>query len=165
MHPGIFAGPFRAAASLGVLLTIGGCVADRPSPASPANPVSTAVTQPFRDLSLIRDKLPPAIVEAAVSPYRPLEDCRSIARALSKLDEVLGRDVDAPLVDGDSAELAGDIITSAASLPFRGVIRRVSGAQERDRAAAAAVLAAMARRGFLKGERAALHCETSSQKD
>jgi hypothetical protein len=36
-------------------------------------------------------------------------------------------------------------------LPFRGVVRRISGAHKRDQKREHAILAAIARRGFLKG--------------
>ncbi|HET9161720.1 MAG TPA: hypothetical protein VFN88_14005, partial [Caulobacteraceae bacterium] len=42
--------------------------ASRPQ-APQSAPVATAIQQPFRDLSLIRDEVPEALVRAAESPY------------------------------------------------------------------------------------------------
>jgi len=141
-----------------VLLGLAGCatVAD---PRAPRDPVGEAVTQPLRDLSLVQGELPPGLRTAVAKPYRPLSDCASLRTELAALDGWLGPDVDAADAARDGAAgLLGDVVTGAASLPFRGVVRRASGARDRDQAIAAVVLAAMVRRGFLKGERVALGC-------
>jgi hypothetical protein len=57
-----------------------------------------------------------------------------------------------------AAGLVTDAVRGATALPFRGVIRRVTGAETRDKLRARAVLAGMTRRGFLKGWMQAGQC-------
>lgn len=126
-----------------------------------ADPVGAALQQPMRDLSLLQEAPPPsALIKAAAGPYvtEGLRDCPAIARELAALDEVLGRDIDGPVAAGDSSShLAAGVIGEVFGLPFRGVVRQISGAQQRDTARQTAVLAGMVRRAFLKG-RASLAC-------
>jgi len=146
--------PALAAAAV---LALAGC-ATLADPATPQDPVGAAVVQPLADLSLLRSNLTPQLAAAAVQPYRSPGDCAAIAAELADLDARLGPDVDTPPPDGSAAGFAGEVVTGAASLPFRGVVRRLSGAHRRDRETAAVVLGAMVRRGFLKGARAAQRC-------
>jgi hypothetical protein len=147
-----------AVVAAAAIFGLGGCttVAD---PAAPRDPVGEAVVQPLADLSLLRADVSPELGAAAAEPYRPAADCGAIAAELADLDARLGPDVDAPARPATAAGFAGDVVTGAASLPFRGVVRRLSGAHKRDRAAAAVVLGAMVRRGYLKGARDTLRCE------
>jgi hypothetical protein len=123
--------------------------------------VGEAVQQPMRDLSLIRDAVPPSLTEAAVAPYAnpAAGDCAALRVRLVELDKALGPDVDTPAESSDAmVGLAGDLVRGAIGLPFRGVVRRVSGAEQRDAALRRAVLAGMVRRGYLKGRLAELSC-------
>ncbi len=128
------------------------------------DPVGAALEQPMRDLSLMQDAAPSeAIRRAVTAPYdvEGLSDCRAIQTELAALDAVLGGDIDAPAaLQNGSGQLAAGVIGSVFTLPFRGVVRQVTGAHQRDRARAAAILAGMVRRGFLKG-RATLACPAS----
>ncbi|MDP1737557.1 MAG: hypothetical protein Q8L23_08960 [Caulobacter sp.] len=117
--------------------------------------MSGAVSQPFRDLGMIRKPIPDALAKATASPYATEvpPDCAAITGEIATLDAVLGPDLDG--VKGDQASDAEEIIIGALrgalDLPFRGIVRRISGAEKRDRARVAAVLAGMVRRGYLKG--------------
>jgi hypothetical protein len=126
-----------------------------------ADSVDAALQQPMRDLSLLQDAPPPAaLTKAAAGPYltEGLGDCPAIAQELAALDAVLGRDIDGPVAAGDrSSRLAAGLIGEVFGLPFRGVVRQISGAQQREATRQAAVLAGMVRRAFLKG-RATLAC-------
>lgn len=121
-----------------------------------------AVTQPLRDLSVIRDVLPPTLSRAAEAPYGvgPSASCASLSAEIGALDEVLGSDVDGG--PGQDPNLAENLLTGAlrdlVSLPFRGVVRYASGAEKLDRLKARAILAGSVRRGFLKGYARALGC-------
>ncbi|HRD45035.1 MAG TPA: hypothetical protein PLF78_00980 [Caulobacter sp.] len=121
-----------------------------------------AVGQPLRDLGMVRPATPDVLVNAAAAPYAVADsaDCAALAEEVAALDILLGQDVDAPKSGDDN--LAGDIVLGAlrgaVSLPFRGVVRRVSGAERRDRERAAAILAGMVRRGYLKGLLAGARC-------
>jgi len=127
-----------------------------------ANRGGDAVSQPFRDLSLIRDVTPEALTRSAAAPYaaETTADCAALSTELAALDLALGPDLDGPQAKGDGfvGEAADAALHSLFDLPFRGVIRRVSGADQRDKAHARAVLAGMVRRGFLKGLALARGC-------
>jgi len=130
-------------------------------PQSASDPVGDAISQPFEDLSLIRDKVPEPLIRATAAPYalEGLETCPKLAAAITELDGALGPDFDAKGPDrGRGQGMVGDLLKGALGLPFRGVIRRVTGAATRDQAQANAVLAGVARRGFLKGAARAKAC-------
>ncbi|HRD45317.1 MAG TPA: hypothetical protein PLF78_02415 [Caulobacter sp.] len=137
-----------------------GC-ASTPEPQA-AGKGSDAVSQPLRDLSLIRDVTPEALTRSAAGPYatETVSDCAALSTEIAALDLALGPDLDGPQAKGDGivSEAADAALRSVFDLPFRGVIRRVSGADKRDKAHARAVLAGMVRRGFLKGLAVARRC-------
>lgn len=141
------------ACALAMIASAGSALAQEAAD-KPQNPVTGAVSQPFRDLSLVRDVVPATLIRAAEAPYDLTEasDCAALTARIDELDRLLGPDVDVPAdkrKDGD--DIIGSLLKGAFGLPFRGVVRRVTGAERRDRAKARAVLAGMARRSFLKG--------------
>jgi hypothetical protein len=110
---------------------------------------------PVNDLNVGRDgEIPPLLVKATAQPYTlsGLTKCRQIAGAIQQLDEVLGPDIDLPAEERDriSAGRVGKWVV-ASFIPFRGLIREVSGANEQQRRLQSAINAGMARRSFLKG--------------
>ena len=141
--------------------------APAPAPA-PARPITdqkvTAVdviTTPAGDLNLRKGKIP-ALLEAAVAdPYNlvGLKTCAQLSLAVGQLDIILGPDRDIPQ---DRAERlsVGRVAQSAVGsfIPFRGIIREVSGANSHQRKVDDAVEAGMARRAFLKGYGQARGC-------
>ena len=137
----------------GALMGLAACATTAETGAA-ADPVGTAFQQPMRDLSLIRDQAPAALLAAAAAPYSldDAPDCAGLARQIAALDAVLGPDVDTPAAARNSVGgVAGDLIGGALGLPYRGILRTVTGAAQRDRDLKAAILAGMVRRGFLKG--------------
>jgi hypothetical protein len=137
-----------AAASL-----LAGC-AGAPSANPKPDPFGAAIRQPMRDLSLIRDQSPATLQAAVQGPYAydRAATCAALAREIAALDAVLGPDVDLPSeAKGLGDSLAADLIGGAFGLPYRGILRTVTGAAQRDRDLKAAILAGMVRRGFLKG--------------
>jgi hypothetical protein len=96
----------------------------------------------------------------AQAPYAPPEprSCQEVARQLAELDAILGPDVDA-LANGDE-DMVGEWAKGAIRglVPYRGVVRFLTGASKKERALAAAVLAGTARRGYLKAVRESLGC-------
>jgi hypothetical protein len=148
-----------AAMGLAAALSAGlaGC-ATPTRPAAPADAVGAAFTQPFRDLSLVRSEPPAQLAAAAAAPYQPAQGCVDLQGELAVLDSWLGPDVDAPSEAHDAASLAADAVTGVIGLPFRNVVRRLSGAHKRDQKVAAVILGAMIRRGFLRGQARALAC-------
>lgn len=117
---------------------------------------------PITDLNVGRDgEIPPLLTRATAEPYslHNLAKCRQIAGAIQELDEVLGPDIDLPTEERDriNAGRVGKWVV-ASFIPFRGLIREVSGANAQDRKVNAAIQAGLTRRGFLKGVGAAKGC-------
>jgi hypothetical protein len=123
---------------------------DKPAP----SPVGGVVSQPFKDLNLIREKTPEILARVETDPYGladPL-DCVQLSAEIAELEAVLGPDVDDKTnAKKDGSDLVNDALRSALGLPMRGIVRKVSGADKRARIHARAVLAGIARRSFLKG--------------
>lgn len=135
--------------------------ADRPITDRDPDAMDVAKT-PITDLNVGRDGEIPAILSAAVDqPYAlaGLGRCRQLAAAIRELDEVLGPDIDLPQEERDrisGGRVAKWVVTSF--IPFRGIIREISGANAQDRRVSAAIQAGLTRRGFLKGVGAAKGC-------
>jgi hypothetical protein len=133
-------------------LLVGGPARAQDQPAT--NIAGGVASQPLKDLNLIRQKTPEILARVEADPYglpNPL-DCPGISAEVAELEAVLGPDVDDKTkAKKDGSDLVSDALRSALGLPMRGIVRRVSGAEKRDRARARAVLAGIARRSFLKG--------------
>jgi hypothetical protein len=121
------------------------------SPTHRPDAVTGAVQQPFKDLNLVREQTPSVLETAAKAPYvetQPL-DCDAVRAELAALDKELGPDFDA--AENKNDDILAGALRSAMGLPFRGVVRKITGAQKRDQKREHAILAGIARRGFLKG--------------
>jgi len=115
------------------------------------------VTQPVQDVGVKKITVPPAVAKAAAAPYssKGLRTCSQIRRELTDLNEVLGPDFDgaAPRKEnraGKLAEAGGKTVVNA-FIPFRGLVRELTGAAPAQRRLNAALDAAYARRGYLRG--------------
>ena len=124
-----------------------------------------AVAAPLEDLNLKQKGIPPVLNRAVANPYdvEGLTRCEPIAAEIGRLDAALGPDLDeAPPPDersrgkkvADGAWKVGvaevrDQTTHV--LPFRGWIRKLTGAAKHDKAVQAAIRAGGVRRGYLKG--------------
>ena len=119
------------------------------------------VATPVSDLGLRNGKIPPVLEGAVMDPYdlAGIRTCAQISTRVSELDAVLGPDRDIPQ---DRAEKlsAGRVAQAAVGsfIPFRGIIREVSGANAHQRKVDDAVEAGTARRSFLKGYGQARGC-------
>lgn len=111
-------------------------------------------TTPLTDLNLRKGELPAALIEASERAYglEGLGTCRQLTAAIARLDSALGEDVDLPQA-GERRTSGGQLAQSVVGsfIPFRGVIREVSGANNRERQLQSAILSGVARRSFLKG--------------
>jgi hypothetical protein len=137
-----------------------------------ADKVTTAATTPLSDLNLVNAPIPETLVAAQQGPYAlPASmDCTVIAADIRKLDEVLGPDLDAPVSEANrglverGAEGVGNAAVGALQrtaegvVPFRGWVRKLTGAERYSKRVAAAIAAGTVRRGFLKGLSAAQKC-------
>lgn len=130
--------------------------------------VSTAATTPLSDFNLVRADIPEVLRAAQQAPYGPPADpsCAGLAAAVKALDEVLGPDLDSPPGEGGPGllERGEDVATGALQrtaegvVPFRGWVRKLSGAERYSRLVTASIVAGGVRRGFLKGQAVASHC-------
>ena len=120
-----------------------------------------AIATPATDLNLKKDAIPALLLTAQDRPYSlsGLRRCVEISAAVSQLDAVLGPDIDLP-VDPKTGLTAGRVAQAAVGsfIPFRGLIRELSGANEQERKIQVAIQAGFARRAFLKGVGEARGC-------
>ncbi|MBK9572010.1 MAG: hypothetical protein IPO43_04390 [Rhodoferax sp.] len=128
---------------------------------------------PLSDLNLVRAQIPAVLAEAQKGAYLiPLKaSCEVFAANVQALDEALGPDLDAPVLATEAGTLergadalgnaAVDAFRSAAEgvIPFRGWVRKLTGAERYSREVAAAIAAGTVRRAFLKGLGQAQGCD------
>lgn len=121
--------------------------------------------QPLRDLNIDGKDLPPLLLDIGNDPYsvEGIASCAHLAQAIADIDILIGSDIDDPqersrLQKGvnSAGRVAGSIVGGI--IPFRGVVREISGAKGEERRLRLLVNAAMARRGFLKGIGLAKEC-------
>lgn len=128
----------------------------------------SAATQPLEDLNLAGDDIPTELLLLQEDPYSTdgLETCPEMARQIDTLEQILGTDVDVPREKSGMFRAAlktgGSFLGSF--IPFRGVIREVSGANARKKRMEDAIYVGVARRSFLKGYAAAKGCPTAEER-
>lgn len=137
-----------------------------PALAQPAQKVAEdAVMTPAEDVNLKKREIPDVLVSAQADPYsrESTRNCGQINTALNELDTVLGPDFDAgtPARTGLSATMVAKGVVGS-FIPFRGVIREISGAAGAKRRYDAAVDAGIARRGYLRGVARSRSCKLSA---
>ncbi|GGD44148.1 hypothetical protein [Croceicoccus pelagius] len=135
------------------------------SPVDPNVKAEDIPMQPLRDLNLAGEDLPPLLLDIGADPYSTggLTSCQHIERAIADIDLLLGADIDDPNERSDlqkgvnsAGRIAGSLLGGL--IPFRGVVREISGAKAEQRRLRVLVNAAMVRRGFLKGIGLAREC-------
>lgn len=119
-------------------------------------PDATEVAKtPLRDLNIDGKDVPEVLQAALRDPYATagLDKCGALVGAIAELDMVLGADYDIAEDDGGDRINEGRIGQSVVGsvIPFRGILREVTGAADNDRKLRAAYTAGMVRRSFLKG--------------
>ena len=112
------------------------------------------VTKPLNDFNIKKDDIPSILQAARTDPYSlaGMKRCSDVQGEVARLDTALGDDVDiaeskrrGPGVGNIAKSLVGSLI------PFGGVIRELTGANENQRQYQLALYAGTARRAFLKG--------------
>lgn len=124
--------------------------------------VGEVALTPLSDLNLRAERVPEALLELD-SPYQPIvpRRCSAIGTEVATLDAALGPDADAPPADEDDTL---DRVQSGASsivgglIPFRSLVRELSGAEDRERRLLELHIRGVARRAYLKGVASALGC-------
>ncbi|MFN3573603.1 hypothetical protein [Phenylobacterium sp.] len=158
--------PFAAFGLLAALLS--GCTTTRAdgSPqiqtSSEANRESLegAMSAPLRDVNLLRTKIPPVLLEAQADPYKRPQPptCANIAAQIVPLNHALGADLDEEAKDEDDLMDQGRVTALGAVagftqdvIPFRGWVRKLTGAEQHDKLVQSAIVAGGVRRAYLKG--------------
>ena len=169
---------FALPALLGCSLAIlSGCasptIAQRNSPAdmTPSQKMGQVVDQPLSDLNLSSTEIPPALIQASLAPYAlaAAPSCTALQQEVDQLTTILGPDIEPAKVSQNGAIIskrtAGEAAWGTARgvaegwIPFHGVVRVLSGAQEHDQTVQHAILAGFVRRAFLEGVRAGRFCQ------
>jgi hypothetical protein len=146
--------PFTLLAGLAVF---GGALGSLPAAAQvmPEPDLKEVAKTPLRDLNIQTQVIPSELVAAARDPYAiaGMGKCNALVTQIAALDSVLGADYDIADEDGNARFSQGRIGQSVVGsiLPFRGILREVTGAAANDRELRAAYTAGMVRRAFLKG--------------
>lgn len=119
-----------------------------------------AITAPLRDVNLMRSKIPIVLQDSYDDPYRrpTPASCSGIIDEVTRLNEALGDDLDADEVKqitmgGRAKEEALNAIAGLASdvIPFRGWVRKITGAEKHDKTVQQSIAAGAVRRAYLKG--------------
>lgn len=126
------------------------------------------VTQPLDDVNLKKKDIPPVLARAVDDVYSAddTRTCATIAAAVAGLNEALGDDFDAPPPPPDNrdqkreqgAGAVGKAVVNSL-IPFRSIVRYVSGADKASQQYNIAVSAGLTRRGYLKGIGRARGCK------
>jgi len=138
--------------------------------------VTDAATAPLADFNLVQAEIPPVLLQAQKQSYKVPADqgCPALNAEIADLDAVLGADLDAPpgddkptLLERGGTEAKNSAIgalrrTTEGVVPFRGWIRKLSGAERYSKKVAAAITAGTVRRAFLKGLRVSAQCSSGS---
>ena len=124
-------------------------------------------SQPARDVGVAKTGIPIPLQKAWDAPYslKGIRTCRDISRAFHELTDVIGPDFKTGEVKkenkaGKLAEAGGKTIVNSI-IPFRGLVREVTGAAPAQRRLERAIAAGYARRGFLRGVHQARKCRTT----
>ncbi|XHS00359.1 hypothetical protein ACFB49_19570 [Sphingomonas sp. DBB INV C78] len=131
-----------------------------------AKKAGTIATQPVRDVGAVKQEIPPVLEKAQSDPYgmTGAANCTQITASLRELNDVLGPDLIGPGKKenrtGKLAEAGGKTLVNTI-IPFRGLVREISGAAPAARRLNEAVDAGVARRGFLRGLHRAKGCRTA----
>jgi hypothetical protein len=169
----------RAFAGLLLLLVASGAVAQTaPIPTPPpaedksdldkvGDTMSGVAQKPLKDLNIIKPEVDPYLEPLMKNPYAltGLKSCKDYKAAIARLNSILGPDVDSAEAQNQTkqspAEFALDTGASVAGslIPLSGLIRKISGAEARQKYANAAVYAGGLRRAYIKGRASAKGCK------
>ncbi|CAM5390214.1 MULTISPECIES: hypothetical protein [Sphingomonadales] len=141
---------------------------DKRPVANTLNKAGDIATQPVRDVGAKKREIPPVLERAAQDPYATTgaRTCSQISASMAELGEVLGPDYvpghgTKENRAGKLAEAGGKTVVNAL-IPFRGLVREVSGAAPAERRYNAALDAGLVRRGFLRGLAVARGCKLTT---
>lgn len=126
----------------------------------------SAALTPLEDIGLRKREIPSTLKGYAANPYGRVDtdECAAVQKELAQIAALLGPDVDAPKVAlsarEEYMETGGNLLSDAVVgvvksqtdfIPFRGVVRRITGAEANERAVNQAIEAGKLRRAYLRG--------------
>lgn len=123
-----------------------------------------ALLAPLRDVNIMRDEVPKSLTGAQEAPYLDPQkaSCAELAAMIAPLEAALGPDrgdgAAPPKSGGRSMVLGALADVTRDVIPFRGVVRRLSGASRQDQKVREAREAGQLRRAYLKGFASANGC-------
>lgn len=124
--------------------------------------VESAVMTPVNDVGLDKIEIPAYLVRLTDPYANTPASCASLRTEVSRLDGLLGDDVDIPENVAERREQNALNATSSTLgsvlIPFRGVVRAVSGAASNARDARKAYERGLVRRAYLKGMAKQMDC-------
>jgi hypothetical protein len=130
-----------------------------------SNDAGKTAATPLTDVNVVRAEIPPVLQTAQKAPYATPADkgCVALATDVHELDAALGADLDTPSTERNPSLIergGNEVLRSAAEsvIPFRGWVRKLSGAERYAREVAAAIAAGTVRRAYLKGLAQAAGC-------
>ncbi len=164
-------GPLRSALLLALTPSGAGALAHNRKLQQPVGEVldraGKIAVQPAHDVGVARTEIPPVLLKAAEDPYsvEKLGTCSALTEAIKELSDVLGPDFTTARQRrenraGKIAEAGGRSGVNTV-IPFRGIVREITGAAPAQRRLNAAIDAGYARRGFLRGLHYARHCRSN----
>ena len=127
----------------------------------------SAALTPLEDLGLRKRDIPEFLAQLAKNPYYPPPKpfkCDDVKHEMAQLDELLGGDADEPKValgDGEEYAMAGaemiqDTVVGMVKsqvniIPFKSIVRRLTGANKHEKLVAKAIQGGNLRRAYLRG--------------
>jgi hypothetical protein len=138
-----------------------------------------AVQTPFEDINVKRQDIPEKLQQVSVNPYALPKRilCSYVREEIAELDTLLGPDLGPKQPSGSFLSVRkGEYVDEGATaahdeaihmvanrvniIPFRGIVRNISGADKHAKAVERAYQAGRLRRAFLKGMEASMssHC-------
>ncbi|MES2723458.1 MAG: hypothetical protein V4656_09915 [Pseudomonadota bacterium] len=122
------------------------------------NGFMSAVGQPLADFNINPSEIPDSLRKAADDPYaQDAASCAAMASEIAALDLALGPDLDVDAPKTTKRKMAGRAAVGAVRrlavswIPYRGVVRTLTGAEAHARKTQEAALAGAVRRAYLKG--------------
>jgi len=124
--------------------------------------VQSAMTSPVNDIGLDDIEIPEYLA-SMTNPYANIpSNCAAIKADLATLNELLGSDLDIPEDEAVRREQTALNATSSTIgsvlIPFRGVVRAISGAASNERDAREAYERGLVRRAYIKGMARQMNC-------
>ncbi|MES2895096.1 MAG: hypothetical protein V4759_03625 [Pseudomonadota bacterium] len=152
------------AALLGATMVEAQTVQPRTSDEASQASLQGALLAPLRDVNIMRDEVPKSLTGAQEAPYLDPQkaSCAELAAMIAPLEAALGPDrgdgAAPPKSGGRSMVLGALADVTRDVIPFRGVVRRLSGASRQDQKVREAREAGQLRRAYLKGFASANGC-------